>query len=125
MHPPDDVAGRTVRLLFVCIANVCRSPTMQFMTAHHLATHGVGESWSITSAGTDAVEGDRMCGTAARSLRSTRGGAQFASEHRARPLDHGLVESADLILVATHLERPSVTRLSADARARTFTMVEA
>jgi protein-tyrosine phosphatase len=112
-------------LLFVCIANVCRSPTMQFMTGHHLDRLGIGSSWVLSSAGTAAREGDLMCATAAAALRPSSDGAAFGAAHRARPLDAALVERADLIMVATHHERPLLARLAPGARSRTFTMVEA
>ena len=125
MERRDGVAPAPPTLLFVCIANVCRSPTMQFMTAHHLDRLGIGSSWALASAGTAAHEGDAMCVTAAAALRRVPGGADFAAAHRAQPLDAALVDEADLIMVATHLERPLLARLSPSARSRTFTMVEA
>jgi protein-tyrosine phosphatase len=125
MERRDGDAPAPLTLLFVCIANVCRSPTMEFMTAHHLQRLGIGSSWALSSAGTSAHDGDSMCATAAGALRHVPGGADFAAAHRARGLDATLVEGADLIMVATHLERPSLARLSPAARSRTFTMVEA
>ncbi len=61
----DRVPGAPPTLLFVCVANVCRSPTMQFLTAHHLDRVGIGESWNLSSAGTAAHEGSTMCPVAA------------------------------------------------------------
>lgn len=112
-------------LLFVCAANVCRSPAMQFLTAKALQSAGLTTSWEFASAGTAAADDERMCRVAATAVEEHPGGPGFARRHRSRSITPTLVERAGLILVASHRERAAVARLSPSARQRTFTMVEA
>jgi protein-tyrosine phosphatase len=129
---PDDlplagvaaVAGHD-QVLFVCAANICRSPFMEFLTATALRSSDVGREWRFVSAGTTARDGSEICTRGAAALRRTPGGPDFAETHRSRALTPEIVEEAALILVASAQERSAVARISLDARARTFTFVEA
>jgi protein-tyrosine phosphatase len=128
--PPADLdaasaGGSSELLLFVCVANVCRSPAMHFLTAQGLHEHGVGTTWELASAGTSVTGRQQMCSASASYVADLPGGAEFARTHRSQPLDQGLVERAGLILVASQRERSAVVRLAPAARARTFTMIEA
>jgi protein-tyrosine phosphatase len=126
VEPPSS-GGRSgsEQVLFVCVANVCRSPYMEFQTSRGLYAHGIGSAWGFSSAGTDAAEGQRMCSQSAKAIRDVPGGWDFATSHRSRPLTTELVEGSALILVASQRERSVVVGLSAAAQARTFTMLEA
>jgi protein-tyrosine phosphatase len=112
-------------LLFVCVANVCRSPLMEFRVPGALHARGIGRAWGFTSAGTDAADGQRMCSQSAAVIRDVPGGWDFATSHRSRPLTTELIEVSSLILVASRSEQSKVLQLSAAAHARTFTMLEA
>lgn len=122
-HPSSTDGPDT--LLFVCAANVCRSPTMEFLTRERLRELGVGPSWHCSSAGTIAAEEAPICVKSASALKGLPGGTEFAKTHRARRLTTELVDNAALILVATRKERSALARISAPARSRTFTMLEA
>ena len=41
-----------VKVLFVCMGNICRSPTAEGVFGHHLSAHGLDGLVSIDSAGT-------------------------------------------------------------------------
>jgi protein-tyrosine phosphatase len=112
-------------VLFVCAANVCRSPFAEFTTWLRFHEHGVRQPWTLLSAGTKARQGMRMCADVAAAAANLPGGPEFAQSHRSRPLDAELVDHAGLILVSSQQERSGVARISPSARARTFTMVEA
>ena len=43
-----------VSVLFVCMGNICRSPTAEGVFRHHVAEAGLEESFEIDSAGTHA-----------------------------------------------------------------------
>ncbi len=45
-------------ILFVCHANICRSPLAQGLFLHHAAARGVAERFEVDSAGTWASEGN-------------------------------------------------------------------
>lgn len=44
----------TTRVLFVCMGNICRSPTAEGVFRHHVAEAGLGEKIFVDSAGTHA-----------------------------------------------------------------------
>jgi protein-tyrosine phosphatase len=118
-----DTGDRSL-VLFVCAANVCRSPFAEFTTWLRFHEHGVRQPWTLISAGTKAQAGQRMCADVAAAAETLPGGADFARSHRSRLLDAELVENAGLILVSSQKERSAVARISPSARARTFTMIE-
>lgn len=43
-----------IRVLFVCMGNICRSPTAEGVFRHHVSEAGLGERIDIDSAGTHA-----------------------------------------------------------------------
>ena len=46
-----------IGVLFVCHANICRSPLAEALFAHLAAQSGLGDMFSIASAGTHAMDG--------------------------------------------------------------------
>jgi protein-tyrosine phosphatase len=48
------MTGRPKRVLFVCLGNICRSPTGEGLLRHHLAERGLGDRIEVESAGTGA-----------------------------------------------------------------------
>ena len=44
-----------VRVLFVCLGNICRSPAAQGILQACINKHGDTDAWIIDSAGTDAA----------------------------------------------------------------------
>ena len=44
--------GKPVRVLFVCLGNICRSPAAEGVMLGEIAAHGDGARWVIDSAGT-------------------------------------------------------------------------
>ena len=98
-----------MRVLYVCTANICRSPSAQAV----LKAGGVAE---VRSAGSAAVHGAPCC-----SLAPLLAGV----EHRSQPLTPDLVRWADLVLMAAREHQSSVLALDPDARAKTFTIRQA
>jgi sulfate adenylyltransferase len=94
------VAAAPVRVLFVCTANVCRSPYMESRAATLLPGRGVA---TFSSAGTRAVDGAPMDGDMAAALAGAASG--FASTFRSRHLSRDLVDEADLVLTAEAAHR--------------------
>lgn len=43
-----------IRVCFVCLGNICRSPTAEAVFLHHLQSQGVSERFVVDSAGTGA-----------------------------------------------------------------------
>jgi protein-tyrosine phosphatase len=48
VDPPE----RPVRVLFVCLGNICRSPAAEGMFLHLIGREGLGEAFQVDSAGT-------------------------------------------------------------------------
>ena len=42
------------RILFICMGNICRSPTAEGVFRHHVEKHGLSDHFEIDSAGTGA-----------------------------------------------------------------------
>ena len=111
-------------LLFVCHANVCRSPMAERLARHMLASPAGLASTTlvgprVASAGTHARLGDPMYVGAELLLRE-RGvdAAGFAS----RPVTIELVRHAELILTATREQRAICAALAPAAVSRIFTL---
>lgn len=86
------------RVLFVCTANICRSPIAQGLLEKRLQEHGSGEAWEVHSAGTWTEEGRRAHRTV-QMLMKERG--IDLSEHRTREVDGDLLAVSDLVLTMT------------------------
>lgn len=111
--------------LFVCHANVCRSPLAHGLVEAHATDLDPATPWRFLSAGTAAQQGEDLCPTVARALDANPGSAHLARVHSARPLTAQLVEAAAVVLTASVHERSAVARLSPAARSRSFTLLEA
>jgi protein-tyrosine phosphatase len=98
-------------VLFVCRANLCRSPMAE--TLARMA--GV----RCASAGTRARLGEPMYAGAATVLREL---GATVDDFRSRPLTAELVQGADLVLTATREQRGVCVRLAPSALRRTFTI---
>ncbi len=102
-----------MRILYVCTANICRSPS-----AAALLTDAQIAGVEVRSAGTNAVVGAPGC-SMAPALRERE------SVHHSQSLTAELVEWADLVLTAARGHQATVMSLDPGARAKTFTIVQA
>ncbi len=82
-------------VLFVCTANICRSPVAEALFARWLKQHGRLEGWQVGSAGTWAEPG-----APASTYSQQAAGALGLSlaGHQARRIDESLMASADLVV---------------------------
>jgi len=80
-------------LLFVCTANICRSPMA--MALFREKVKNLDENWRIESAGTWAFEGAQVAREVTQVL-ANRG--LEVNDHRSRLVTHELLASFDLIL---------------------------
>jgi len=71
-----------VRVLFVCLGNICRSPTAEGVMRHLVSEAGVGHAVEVRSAGTHAYHVGE--GADPRSTRHARRRGYDLSSHRAR-----------------------------------------
>ncbi len=92
----EKMQARKGRLIvFVCTANMCRSPMAEYLFT---ADAGRDASWLACSAGTDAGEGMPATQQAVEAM-AERG--IDVTRHRSRPLSRELVDSSDLVVVMT------------------------
>ncbi|GAA3756390.1 low molecular weight phosphatase family protein [Micromonospora maritima] len=102
-------------VLFVCHANMCRSPMAEFIARRLLADLPV----VVTSAGTDAIDGAAMHPYAVEVAAGTGADVTAFRTRRLRP-EH--LAGAELVLTATRRQRSACTALAPAALGRTFTL---
>lgn len=107
-----------MQVLFVCTANVCRSPSAERIAASLLGSNGV----STASAGTRARRGAAMTPLAEAALAEI---GLDGSAHRAMLVDAAMARDADLLLTMTSEHRDAVLRMAPAGLNRTYTLLEA
>lgn len=108
-------------ILFVCAANVCRSPLSEVLLRRGLEDC---PEIRVESAGTHARTGAAICSLVADQL-SGDGRVDDAQAHRSRPLTAELLGEATLILAADREVRSDVVRMAPQVRDRVYTLREA
>lgn len=93
-----------MRLVFVCTANMCRSPLAESLCRHAVAARGL-DGIEVASAGVFASEGRAASAGAAR-VASSRG--LDLSEHRSRPFLPDSIGGGDLVLVMEEMHRRQI-----------------
>jgi protein-tyrosine phosphatase len=108
-------------ILFVCYANLCRSPMAELLARQAFdETFGVLGSVVVTSsAGTRAYAGSAMHKCAAAVLAA--GGAD-PSAFATRTLDRSVLATADLVLTAAREQRAACAELAPAKVRQTFTL---
>ncbi|MEX1664439.1 low molecular weight protein-tyrosine-phosphatase [Zhongshania arctica] len=101
-------------ILMVCIGNICRSPSAEYLLKHKLAHK---PNTIIHSAGLGALV-DKPIDPSAGQLLIDNG--VDASEHRARQLTTEMLLQADLILVMEQRHIKGVTDLAQQVSGKTF-----
>ncbi|MFI7279455.1 low molecular weight phosphatase family protein [Micromonospora chersina] len=102
-------------VLFVCHANMCRSPMAEFIARRLLSDLPV----AVASAGTDALDGAAMHPYAVEVAAGTGADPAAFRTRRLRP-EH--LTRAGLVLTATRRQRSICTALAPAALPRTFTL---
>jgi len=98
-EPPDRETDEPIRVLFVCTANICRSPYLELRARQLLGPDSGVEVSSAGTRGFDAAEvSDTMAAEFARFGTDT-------SSFRSRIATNDLVDAADLVLTAEATHR--------------------
>jgi len=83
-------------VLFICTANMCRSPLAEVIFRDLLRRNGLLGDWLVHSAGVGAVHGQPAT-EFSRQVAAERG--LDLSSHRSKPVDRASMQAADLVLV--------------------------
>jgi protein-tyrosine-phosphatase len=106
-------------VLFVCTANMCRSPLAQGLFQAALAANA--QDWRVESAGIDAIEGSPA---SQKTLHILGERGIDLSAHRARQIDRSLMEQFDLILVMEHRHKAILQSRFPQFAAKVFLLSE-
>jgi protein-tyrosine phosphatase len=114
--------GETERLLFVCTANRARSPLAAALLRRELTRiSGRRPLVEADSAGLQAIADERVL----RVMRdAARGHGVDLTQHRARAFELSMLESSQLFLTMTEVQRSALARLEPQQLTRTFTLKE-
>ena len=107
-EPPD------FSILVICTANRCRSPLAEFALRRAARTAGLG--WSVGSAGTRAVPGQRADPKAVRILAED---GEDLTDWRTRRVGTEILSRSDLILVMSEVHRAEISMLDPAVLPRT------
>lgn len=95
-HPTRSITKENpYRICFVCLGNICRSPTAEGIFQHKVKERGVGSFFYIDSAGTAAYHVGEKANATSRSVAESHGVALLS---RARQFDYDDFNDFDLIL---------------------------
>jgi protein-tyrosine-phosphatase len=82
-------------VLFVCTANICRSPVAEVLFRDWLRRRAVPGDWQVGSAGTWAMPGE-PASVYSQQVAAARG--LSLAQHEARPVDEAMLAAADVVL---------------------------
>jgi protein-tyrosine phosphatase len=114
----EGVRGDRKRVLFVCTANICRSPMAEAIL--NALASDMGVPVEARSAGTAALVNEPITPHAEAALEEV---GVYAKGHRARQVDAAMLEEADLVLAMTPEHAATLRRLSPDSADRVHTMM--
>jgi protein-tyrosine phosphatase len=113
------------RILFVCSANICRSPSAQAIALHRLRADGLAGQIAVVSAGTRASEGRGWCPEARKHVSTDPETRAAMDGHESHQLSFSGIGKATLVVTADRQTSAEVVRLDPSVRSRLFTMREA
>jgi len=102
-----------VRVLFVCLGNICRSPTAEGVMRRLVADAGLADAIEVRSAGTGAWHVGEGADT--RSARAAKRRGYDLSRHSARRLESADLDDFDYVLA---MDRDNLGHLRTMARGR-------
>ncbi|GAP15356.1 protein-tyrosine-phosphatase [Longilinea arvoryzae] len=113
---------QTPAVLFVCTANICRSPMAAALFRSILKENGVDPTfWRIESAGTWATKG-RPAAPEVVALLAARG--MNLKAHRSRMLDQEMIKRFDLVITMETGHKEALQAEFRPSRERIYTLAE-
>lgn len=98
------------RLCFVCLGNICRSPTAEGIFIHKVRERALGSYFLIDSAGTAAYHAGEKANSKSQAIANERG---VHLPSIARRFDRGDLQEFDLVLAMDRENRKDIVRLDA------------
>jgi protein-tyrosine phosphatase len=108
-----DETGGKVSVLFVCMGNICRSPTAEGVFRHFVREAGLAERIEVDSAGTHAYHANAPADNRASAAAQRRG--YSLADIRARRIQDADFERFDFVLA---MDRDNLALLTEQADAR-------
>jgi protein-tyrosine phosphatase len=105
---PDLATVVRVKLLFVCLGNICRSPAAEGVMAKLVADAGCADLWRIDSAGTIGLHAGDLPDHRMRGAAKKRG---YALTSRARQLQINDLKEFDLVVAMDRSNLADIRRL--------------
>lgn len=109
-----------MRICFVCLGNICRSPTAHGVMAHLVAEAGLAHAISIESAGTGAYHVGELPDPRTRAAAKRRG---FALTSRAQQFTAADLDRFDLVIAMDRANLRDVKRLAGARTAPTIALL--
>lgn len=104
-----------IRVCFVCLGNICRSPTAEAVFRRRAADAGLAHAWVIESAGTGGHHEGEPADRRSRAHGAKRG---YELSGRARQFRRADFERFDLVLAMDASNEAALRRLAPDDAAR-------
>jgi protein-tyrosine phosphatase len=117
----EDVQRGMKLILFVCTANICRSPMAAALMRRRIAELGLADQVEVQSAGVWARDGEEASAGAARALGQL--GLSLA-DHRSQAMTAELLEKASIVLVMEEQHRRSLFYLEPKHLRKVFLLSE-
>ncbi len=108
--PRSPTEQPVARVCFVCLGNICRSPTAEGVFRHLVEQHELSNRIEIDSAGTAAYHVGEAADARAREAARRRG---YALDGRARQFSKGDLSRFDLVLAMDEDNRRALSKLAA------------
>lgn len=114
---------RRVRVLFVCLGNICRSPAAEGLMRQSVAENSTEERWTIDSAGTGGYHIGQLPDPRMRAHARRRG---LELDHRCRQVSESDFDDFDLIIAMDNSNYSNLRRLapSPEAQEKILQMAE-
>lgn len=115
----NKAGGGTRKILFVCSANICRSPMAQEIFNALISDTDMPSE--AQSAGVTALVGEPMAPNGVAALEEV---GVYAGEHRARQVNEAMLEESELVLAMTPKHVAALRRFSAGSPEKVHTLLE-